>query len=870
MSLARETAAVLFFVMALFLGLSLYSYLVASPEEVQLFGDPSLKTHNIMGLVGLKAAKYFIVLLGWCSFITVIWAMFLARTIWIQGWPACSKSWASLLVSSLSLMAMASSAAVMASVVMGEKAGGTIGSSASTLLIRYVNKPGTFLLMGAVFLVSVGMSTGVGTAQVLTVIKLLAALAVQGAIYAWVLFLRGLAFSLKHLSYGMRFAAHRLYQLSRKGLILVLSLLRLHKFAYSRFGEKHPDESPKPNWVKEEVKKLARPAHSDGFVLGAAKEEIALDSTALPEPESQRLAFAEPVILRRDQASAKKNAIKPLRRRSSREGNGKAEKRSKKGAAEAAVEKEFILPGFELLVSGEGSASTSPQDTDLIKNSRQLEQALRNFRIGGRVTEVHPGPVVTLYQFEPAAGVKVQRVISLADDLALALKVGSVRVYAPVPGKGTVGIEVPNAHRDIVRLREVLESEEFQTFQSPLSLALGKDTYGEPYVVSLAKMPHLLIAGATGTGKSVCINSVLVSLLFRYTPQELRLLLIDPKMLELSLYEDIPHLKAPVITQPKRARGVLWWAVEEMERRYKLMKVLGVRDISMYNRIVGDKGNAVISAMRSKSKKDQLIELEEKDVIATGSPYEGLDRGSEFLLRAAGASEGAELEALPRIVIVVDELADLMLTVGREIEELLARLAQKARAAGIHLILATQRPSVNVITGLIKANFPARVSFKVASKIDARTVMDLSGAEKLLGQGDMLYMSPGIGGVKRLHSPYVSDKEVHDVVDWLRAQGSPDYDSAIEKMIQRVEDAEAGAVSGNTEGEEFDSLYDQAVNAVVEKGFASTSMVQRIFRIGYNRAARILEMMEREGVVGPADGAKPRQVLVGNSDAYNV
>ncbi|HQH28664.1 MAG TPA: FtsK/SpoIIIE domain-containing protein, partial [Oligoflexia bacterium] len=409
------------------------------------------------------------------------------------------------------------------------------------------------------------------------------------------------------------------------------------------------------------------------------------------------------------------------------------------------------------------------------------------------------------------------------------------------------------------------ESEEFQTSQAPLTLALGKDTYGEPYAVTLAKMPHLLIAGATGTGKSVCINSLLMSLLFRYSPKELQLVLIDPKMLELSVYEGIPHLKAPVITQPKRARGVLWWAVEEMERRYQLMKTLGVRDLSMYNRLVGDKAKNGKAFFKQKPKKDAVIELEEKDVVATGSPNEGLDRGSEYLLRAVELQQGVEFETLARIVIVVDELADLMLTVGREIEELLTRLAQKGRAAGLHIVLATQRPSVNVITGLIKANFPARISFKVASKIDARTVMDTPGADKLLGMGDMLFMSPHVGSVRRLHSPYVSDKEVHDVVDWLRAQGGPNYDAAIEKMIERLEEAEAGSAGAGGDDGEYDALYDQAVNLVIEKGFASTSMVQRVFRIGYNRAARILETMEREGVVGPADGAKPRQVLVGNA-----
>ncbi|MCL4141660.1 UNVERIFIED_CONTAM: hypothetical protein GTU68_063875 [Idotea baltica] len=465
----------------------------------------------------------------------------------------------------------------------------------------------------------------------------------------------------------------------------------------------------------------------------------------------------------------------------------------------------YQKPDLSLLVAGATNTSFGPDDDSLIANSKDLEQALLNFKIGGRVVEVHPGPVITMYQFQPAAGVKVQRVINLADDLALALKVASVRVFAPVPGKGTIGIEVPNAQREIVRLHDVLNSEAFQTEGEDLPLALGKDTYGDAFVACLPKMPHLLIAGATGTGKSVCINSLLLSLLCKSSPAHLQLLLIDPKMLELSIYEDIPHLKSPVVTNVNKAKGVLHWAVEEMERRYRLLKEVGVRDLASYNR----------------------------------------------LARESQQSEEFEGE-LPRIVVVVDELADLMLSVGREVEELLTRLAQKARAAGIHLILATQRPSVNVITGLIKANFPARISFKVTSKIDSRTVLDSSGAERLLGQGDMLYSSPSIGGLKRLHSPYVSDQEVNDVADYLRTQGEPQYDESIEQTYLK-----------DGEGNEYDELYDPAVSLVIDKGQASTSMVQRAFRIGYNRAARILEVMEREGVVGPADGSRPRKVLVG-------
>jgi hypothetical protein len=854
--LGRESASVVFFVLALFLALSLYSYMTTSPEQAQTLEQAPLRVENIMGVAGWKVAQGLIVLLGWCAFVTVLWALLLARTIWMDGWPVSSRSVLSLCVSTLSLLTMTASCAVVASISLGYKGGGMVGASVSSVLVNYVNKPGTLLIGGAVFLISVGVATGSGTAQVVALINDLCGYVVRFALHCWLLFLQALynvgRWLMRLFGRGCRAI---LRGVGAAGLFC-LGVFGLDKFVKRKDSAKNGERTAP--WIQAEVKKNGKGATSSGFVLG----------TDFPAPEAVLVPTGAPLILRRDQFGANKglSLVKPLRKKGAAGAKGSGTKAGR--GKETTQAKEFVLPGPELLVSGESGAVSSPKDTDLIKNSKRLEQSLRNFRIGGRVTEVHPGPVITLYQFEPAAGIKVHRIVNLADDLALALKVASVRVFAPVPGKGTVGIEVPNAHREMVRLREVLESEEFQTYQAPLSLALGKDTYGEPFIVSLSKMPHLLIAGATGTGKSVCINSLLISLLFRNTPDELRLILIDPKMLELSVYEGIPHLSAPVITEPKRARGVLWWAIEEMEKRYLLMKALGVRDISMYNRIVGEKAGKAKSALRGKIKRDKTIELEEKDVVATGSPYEGLERGSEFLMRAVEMSQTGELQPLPRIVIVVDELADLMLTVGREVEELLTRIAQKARAAGLHLILATQRPSVNVITGLIKANFPARISFKVASKIDARTVMDTSGAEKLLGQGDLLFSSPALGGVKRLHSPFVSDKEVHDVVDWLNSQGAPDYDPGIEKMITKIEESDVGSGTGAPGDDEYDVLYDQAVHLVVEKGFASTSMVQRVFRIGYNRAARILEVMERDGVVGPADGAKPRQVLVGNSEDY--
>lgn len=845
-SVARESFVLLKVLTAIFLCLALISHALILQAAESSLGIQK----NWMGPIGRSVAEMLFNALGWCSFAIVVWVLLLARSSWLRAFGGAHNSFLRTSLRTVSATLALLAAATMASVVFGASGGGAVGSHLAFSLVAKFNNAGTFLLSLGVMLFALGIGTGFGFQQILQVFLWCGR--VCGDVVADIGYF---FYSLVAGVFGgLGAVLRRSMQLF---LELFFSLGSLCKRAGSEMLQRWEEQ-----WEEDEeeealpkVTTSSSKRNSNTFVLD-------------DEPESRRQREADEAS---DTASGQRNELKisrrdaqALREKSRGKSAPKAEKEVELQKSSKNTFEDYKLPPSDLLVSGEVPNVSGPEDADLIENSSRLEQALLNFKLGGRVVEVHPGPVVTLYEFEPAAGVKVQRVINLADDLALALRVGSVRVYAPVPGKGTVGIEVPNSQREIVRLRDILESDDFIRKEAPLPLALGKDTFGEAVVADLAKMPHLLIAGATGTGKSVCINSLLTSLLYRNSPANLQLILIDPKMLELSMYEDIPHLKAPVVTQARRARGVLWWAVEEMERRYGLMKEMGVRDLSMYNRAVG--GNGGRSSRRGKKKQNVVITLEEKDVIATGSPYEGLDR-----LASSGEVPDAvagEHEILPRIVIVVDELADLMLTVGREIEELLTRLAQKARASGIHLILATQRPSVNVITGLIKANFPARVSFKVASKIDARTVLDSSGAEKLLGQGDMLFSSPSVGRLQRLHSPYVSDNEVHDVVDWIKSQGAPDYDESIEKMIAKADESDGSSSGGSGSGgdDEYDQFYDEAVSLVVEKGQASTSMVQRAFRIGYNRAARILETMEREGVVGPSDGAKPRQVLLAAPD----
>lgn len=489
------------------------------------------------------------------------------------------------------------------------------------------------------------------------------------------------------------------------------------------------------------------------------------------------------------------------------------------------------LPPLDLL--DQAPARTSGYSSAALEDmSRQVEALLKSFGIEARVVAVEPGPVITRFEVDPAPGVKVSQISNLAKDLARGLSVISVRVVEVIPGKSVIGLEIPNRQRQIVYLREVLEAPIYTQSASPLTLALGMDIGGNPVVANLAKMPHLLVAGTTGSGKSVAINAMLLSLLYKARPAEARLILVDPKMLELSMYEDIPHLLTPVVTDMKEAANALRWCVGEMERRYRLMAALKVRNIAGFNRKV-------------------------EDALAEGvgllDPLWKPDGASAF-------DEPPILQPLPFIVVVIDELADMMMIVGKKVEELIARLAQKARAAGIHLILATQRPSVDVITGLIKANIPTRIAFQVSSKVDSRTILDQMGAEQLLGHGDMLYLPPGTGLPQRVHGAFVDDQEVNRVVDYLRQTGSPDYiDDVLVEPREEGEFAEEG--ENGSRGGESDPLYDEAVKIVTESRRASVSGVQRRLRIGYNRAARLVEEMEVAGVVGPLQSNGSREVL---------
>lgn len=529
------------------------------------------------------------------------------------------------------------------------------------------------------------------------------------------------------------------------------------------------------------------------------------------EEEARPVAKREPRVTKKPKAEEKKAATPKMQ------------------SALPLPQGDYELPSIKLLSPSPKGRKNALSESALTQNAKLLESVLQEFGVNGEILEIRPGPVVTLYELEPAPGTKSSRVIGLADDIARSMSAVSARI-AVIPGRNAIGIELPNSHRETVYFREMLENEAFESTDAKLPLALGKDIGGAPIIVDLARMPHLLVAGTTGSGKSVAINTMIASLVYRLTPNECKFIMIDPKMLELSVYDGIPHLLTPVVTEPGKAVVALKWTVKEMENRYRLMSNLSVRNIDGYNKKIRE----------AKAKGHQLTRT-----VQTGfNP----DTGEAIIEEVP-----LEMSELPFIVVVVDEMADLMIVAGKEIEGSIQRLAQMARAAGIHIIMATQRPSVDVITGVIKANFPTRISFQVTSRIDSRTILGEQGAEQLLGQGDMLYMAGG-GRITRIHGPFIADKEVEQVVTHLKAQGTPIY---IED-VTRDDEAEMGL----GEMGEKDELYDQAVTIVKRDGKASTSYIQRCLKIGYNRAASIIELMEREGIVGPANHVGKREVLV--------
>jgi S-DNA-T family DNA segregation ATPase FtsK/SpoIIIE len=564
-------------------------------------------------------------------------------------------------------------------------------------------------------------------------------------------------------------------------------------------------------WREQRARRLRRTAaleaeEAEAAAVSPVDEDP--DETIIPPAPPRRRRGADPTIIEhRPDPALKKTEQQELFR-----------------FDESGASQSFRLPDPAAIFTKSAEIRSVDRES-LIMNSRILEKKLKDFGVSGHVATVHPGPVITMYEFEPGSGIKVNKIVGLADDLALALRALSVRVIAPLPGKSVVGIEVANQVRDTVYIRDVLDSDELRSNNSKLAIALGKDIFGNPAQADLARMPHLLVAGATGTGKSVFLNALLCSILCRATPDDLKLLLIDPKLLELSIYEGIPHLLADVVTNPKRASAALGGVVRKMEERYQMMSALGVRSIAQFNARV------------------------DKELAAGNRTFK--------LRLKPGEEEAQEVEfrRFPYIVVVIDELADLMVVSAKDVEESLQRLAQMARAAGIHLVLATQRPSVDVLTGVIKANFPARISFQVSSRTDSRTILDQNGADHLLGQGDMLFLPPGTSKLQRMHGAFVSEEEVANLVKFLSEQATPAFD---EDLIRFDEETEQ--LAGDSE--DVDEMFDQAVAIVADSRNASISYLQRRLKVGYNRAARMIEQMEKEGMIGPQIGTKSREIYM--------
>ena len=680
---------------------------------------------------------------------------------------------------------------------------GWLGAGLVNSLSLLFGSAGAFVVTALCLLVGVLSLTGISTGTTLA-----AGIRASHWLGRWVML-------------GLAWAAARLRSL----LEAVVELARAAASAVSAFAERTRESIASLSVRREQrarrsrVRELREPDFS--FEEDDFAEEV--------KPEPELLVESEVAPVEEAAEPARKKALRPgeepdivdhdEQRRKTRKPEQEAFRFNENGP-----QGPFQLPDISIFTAPPDNERSYDRDS-LLMNSKILEKKLSDFGVTGRVVRVHPGPVITMYEYEPAAGIKVNRIVGLTDDLTMALRAISIRIIAPLPGKSVVGIEVPNPQRETVYLREGLESEGFRKNKSPLAVAMGKDIFGNSVTSDLAKMPHLLVAGSTGTGKSVFLNSFLCSLLCRATPHELKLLLVDPKMLELSIYEGIPHLIADVVTNPKRASAALQGIVRKMEERYQMMSATQVRNIDQFN----------AKARRAIADGEESFQLKPKP----------------------GQTEGDEIEwqELPYIVVVIDELADLMMSAAKEVEESLQRLAQMARASGIHLVLATQRPSVDVLTGVIKANFPARVSFQVSSGTDSRTILDQKGADDLLGMGDMLFLPPGTAVLQRIHGPFVTETEVQDLVTQLKEQGRPVFD---EDLLRA--DAEAEKVESR--GEDVDEMFDQAVAIVAETRNASISYVQRRLKIGYNRAARIIEQMELDGMIGPQIGSKGREVLM--------
>ena len=784
---------------AAFLFLSLFSYCPQTdPGLFRSLSPGSEKVKNLGGPVGAYAASLLKEGLGLGSYFVgalVAWmAVFVirGRSLRMAPWKIPVGLLALIWISTLFSLAMPDRGVA--------NQGGVVGQQVSRWLLDAFHPAGSYLLVIVLLILSVA---ALGEVAFLAGLKSFGALSIRGFVGLSRICSRG-AHPLLHLS--RRLVARAAEMGTGLGKILRDRLSAM----MSRFKDQKP--LIQPALAKKPAPKIVN--HRITPIPPAVKQETpAVEEAPSPkivDPEAGQHPLAADSAALTGEEEAKRPVQTPL-------------------PFPQPLPEGYRSPPLDLLDDPDPDQAVLDEE-GLKESASILEKKLRDFGVEGRVSEIHPGPIITLFEYEPASGVKVNRIVNLADDLALAMKAMSVRIVAPIPGKSVVGVEVPNRTRHKVTLKEILADEAFQSCRWKLPLALGKDIAGKPVTTDLARMPHLLIAGATGTGKSVNLHSLILSLLFRFSPKEVKFLMIDPKMLELTGYHGIPHLLHPVITDSRRASDVLDWAVERMEQRYQLLSEKGVRNIEGYNEKI------------------------EKELAASGNG----DTGAFPQVDETDDMDGIlapEQGRLPYIILVIDEMADLMIIAGRQIEESITRLAQMARAAGIHLLLATQRPSVDVLTGIIKANLPARISFQVSSRTDSRTILDCIGAEKLLGRGDMLFLPPGTSKVTRIHGPYVSEPEIERVVQYIKQHGRPKYEKIPFRSKKGKEEETAF---------DHDEKYDEAVQLVAETRQASISMIQRKLRVGYNRAARMIERMEQEGVVGPQEGVRPREVLINN------
>src|SRR2546426_411840 len=755
------------FALALMLLISLATYNPGDPAPFFKAGA-SGPARNFIGPIGAFLAELLVPqLFGMAALLLPLvlgvtgWKLFWCKPIEAPYTKACGVT--ALLLSLCAFLALTFGALT----VEGEsvRAGGAVGALLASVLTSSFNRTGAYILVAPCLFVSLILATQFSFATFLATLGAAVSSRLQALRAAWAQFLD------TRRKEKMRREVNKKHRKEREG--------------------RGSDSLPGVRKVK-------------GSPAGEGEELVDLPLHAGTAPAQRRLPFAAPEPELKDDADEAAEPREPKR---------------KKPAPAATVRGDFVLPPASIL--DEPRTSGTLDKARLFEKAKTLQAKSGEFGVTGNVVEIHPGPVVTTYEFKPDAGVKYSKIVGLADDLALALEAESIRIDR-MSGRGTVGIEIPNEVRETIYLREIVESDAFRNPTSRLTLGLGKTVSGDTYVTDLTAMPHLLIAGSTGTGKSVGLNCMIASILLKATPDEVRMILIDPKRLELGVYEDIPHLLTPVVTDPKIASNVLKWAVTEMERRIRRLASEGVRNIEQFNNLVR---------------------------------AEGGERTSPN-----GNGDEEELKPVHYIVIVIDELADLMMVSSHEVEEAITRLAQMARAVGIHLILATQRPSVDVLTGLIKANFPSRISFRVAARVDSRTILDSIGAEHLLGKGDMLFLPPGSARLLRIHGAYVTEAEIARLTSYLRKTGRPTFDESVGKTERTAETAEV---------DEKDELFDEAARLVVSNGQASTSMLQRRFRIGFSRAGRLVDMMEREGIVGPADGSKPREILVA-ADYYET